>query len=132
MNWFGTVRGRVGFLAAPGVLLYGTGGFAYGEVERRADLDGFTNAGGFGPFSGNFDNKSTKTGWTVGGGVEWKLPGAWSAVSVRAEYLYMELGDVSDTLRLDHWLTGAPGATRTVDSGPLRENLVRVGLNYQF
>ena len=32
LPWFGTVRGRVGYLVTPTLLLYGTAGFAYGEV----------------------------------------------------------------------------------------------------
>jgi outer membrane immunogenic protein len=35
LNWFGTVRGRLGFSATPDLLLYGTGGLAYGSTPRR-------------------------------------------------------------------------------------------------
>ena len=40
--WFGTLRGRLGFLITDQVLLYGTGGLAYGGVE----LSGATNVAG--------------------------------------------------------------------------------------
>ncbi|MDE2376533.1 MAG: porin family protein, partial [Bradyrhizobium sp.] len=33
LTWFGTFRGRVGVLVTPSVLLYGTGGLAYGELK---------------------------------------------------------------------------------------------------
>ncbi len=33
LPWFGTVRGRVGYLVTPTLLLYGTAGFAYGGVD---------------------------------------------------------------------------------------------------
>ena len=33
LEWFGTVRGRAGILATPKVLLYATGGFAYGVLQ---------------------------------------------------------------------------------------------------
>ena len=36
LPWFGTVRGRVGYLVIPTLLLYGTGGFAYGRWTRSA------------------------------------------------------------------------------------------------
>ncbi|MGC1860554.1 MAG: porin family protein, partial [Methylocystis sp.] len=39
LPWFGTVRGRVGYLFTPTLLLYGTAGFAYGQV----DAFGFNN-----------------------------------------------------------------------------------------
>jgi len=36
LPWFGTVRGRVGYLLTPTLLLYGTGGFAYGGVTASS------------------------------------------------------------------------------------------------
>jgi outer membrane immunogenic protein len=58
IEWFGTVRARAGILASPQILLYATGGLAYGEV-RTAETVG---AGLFG-----FSNTDTRAGWTVGG-----------------------------------------------------------------
>jgi outer membrane immunogenic protein len=69
LAWFGTVRGRAGYLITPTLLLYGTAGFAYGQV----DAWGWSN---------------TRTGWTAGGGVEWMFAPHWSA---KAEYLYVDL-----------------------------------------
>ena len=54
LPWFGTVRGRVGYLVTPTLLLYGTGGFAYGGVTA-------------------FQRSNTSTGWTAGGGIEWHV-----------------------------------------------------------
>ena len=34
VNWLGTVRARLGYLPTPNLLVFGTGGFAYGEVKR--------------------------------------------------------------------------------------------------
>jgi outer membrane immunogenic protein len=45
LEWFGTVRGRAGLLATPQVLLYGTGGLAYGSIKTSAALAGFTPGG---------------------------------------------------------------------------------------
>src|SRR5712675_1571395 len=36
LDWFGTLRGRAGILVTPTVLLYGTGGLAYGDSRRAA------------------------------------------------------------------------------------------------
>jgi len=69
LAWFGTVRGRAGYLITPTLLLYGTAGFAYGQV----DAWGWSN---------------TRTGWTAGGGVEWMFAPHWTA---KAEYLYVDL-----------------------------------------
>jgi outer membrane immunogenic protein len=75
LDWFGTVRGRVGFLPAERVLLYATGGLAYGHFAADAPLL---------PLSWG----STRAGWTVGGGVEAAIDHNWS---VKLEYLYMDL-----------------------------------------
>jgi outer membrane immunogenic protein len=130
LNWFGTVRGRLGYVAGP-TLFYATGGLAYGEVERRANLIGNLNFGLGNTFVGSYDNRSTKTGWTAGGGIETKLSGAWSAWTAKLEYLYVDLGNVSDVLPLTYVTSPFPGATRTVHS-EVRENIVRFGMNYQF
>src|SRR3954453_11855415 len=37
LSWFGTVRGRLGVTVTPDLLLYGTGGLAYGQVDVSAD-----------------------------------------------------------------------------------------------
>ncbi len=69
LTWFGTVRGRAGWLFTPTLLVYGTGGFAYGETN---------------PFSFS----GTATGWTAGGGVEWMFARNWSA---KVEYLHASI-----------------------------------------
>ena len=75
LPWFGTVRGRAGYLITPTLLLYGTAGFAYGDVQAWS----FSN---------------TRTGWTAGGGVEWLFAPHWSA---KAEYLYVDLDSNGQT-----------------------------------
>jgi outer membrane immunogenic protein len=126
LDWFGTARGRIGALVTPTVLLYGTGGLAYGEV----------NVGG--SASGNFNgltvaipgNSSTRAGWTLGAGVEGVIGGNWTA---KLEYLYMDLGTVSGG---PIPLTGILVATRTTAglsySSHFTDNIVRVGVNYHF
>src|ERR1700704_5405702 len=37
LSWFGTVRGRLGVTVTPELLLYGTGGLAYGRVDASAN-----------------------------------------------------------------------------------------------
>ncbi len=75
LPWFGTVRGRAGWLVTPTLLIYGTGGFAYGDVQV-------------------FNQNNTRTGWTAGGGVEWMFMPNWSA---KAEYLYTDLSSGGQT-----------------------------------
>jgi outer membrane immunogenic protein len=96
VDWLGTVRGRVGYLWTPTLLVYGTGGFAYGSayasvtqfaIERWAFDVGpsFSQNSWFG---GGHQNQLL-TGWTAGGGVEWMFMPNWS---LKAEALYWDLG----------------------------------------
>lgn len=77
--WFGTLRGRVGY-AMNNILLYGTLGFAYGDLTASL---------------GSLDETHTLTGWTGGLGMEVGFTPSWSA---KVEYLYMDLGDRGYTL----------------------------------
>jgi outer membrane immunogenic protein len=130
LEWFGTARGRLGFTVIPTVLLYATGGLAYGEIKT----DGVIND----PTS--FSTSTVKAGWTVGAGVEAQIIGNWTA---KLEYLYMDLGDVSGTTATPYSLpicnTGAGPApcapphtlSTSFDSG-ITDNIVRLGINYKF
>jgi outer membrane immunogenic protein len=87
-KWFGTLRGRAGFTPANKVLLYGTGGLAYGRVNYSANAD-FRPQG---PVQYPTASRKTKTGWVAGGGVEVGIHKYWS---LKAEYLYYDLGNES-------------------------------------
>lgn len=125
LNWFGTLRGRVGVLVTPAWLLYGTGGLAYGHVGSDTSVafssttDVYTGSG-----------SSTRAGWTAGGGAEWKFASQWSA---KIEYLYIDLGTIDYTNICITAVCGAftpPPAYAT--SITTREHVIRLGVNYQF
>jgi outer membrane immunogenic protein len=114
LDWFGTVRGRIGYAMGDGRFLpYITGGFAYGG----ADLNGTASVVGT-PVT--FDVSKTYTGWTVGAGFEWAFWDRWSA---KAEYLYIDFGN-GPTIAL------TPAFTLTTNH--LIDNIGRVGVNYRF
>src|SRR5882762_2385 len=88
-KWFGTVRARAGFTLTRKVLIYGTGGLAYGHVNYSANSDfrpGVPTAILFFQYPASLSK--TKTGWTVGGGVEVGINKHWSW---KVEYLYYDL-----------------------------------------
>jgi outer membrane immunogenic protein len=89
VDYLGTVRGRLGFLVTPALLIFGDGGFAYGGVHEGVDIVSTFPPTGLGttPAFGSFT--STRTGWTAGGGLEWMFSPNWS---LKAEYLYYDLG----------------------------------------
>jgi outer membrane immunogenic protein len=143
-DWYGTARGRLGWLATPNLLLFGTGGLGYGRVSSSENLmlsyptSGvlFTfNNGGF-SFVCNFNtpcslgaSSAIKTGWTAGGGAEWLLDQHWSA---KIEYQLVSLG--TETVRVTAITTLGPGTTPASFSAIFRDqfNVVRLGLNYRF
>jgi len=103
-SWLGTVRGRLGY-SFGSVMPYVTGGLAVGDIQ--ASTPGFAGA------------STTNAGWAVGGGLEFALPGNWSA---KAEYLHVDLG------KLD---CGANCGLPT-DNVSMHDNIVRAGVNYHF
>ena len=83
--WFGTVRGRLGY-AFNNVLVYGTGGLAFGEL--RAETFGLSES-------------HTNAGWTLGVGAEFGIYQNWTA---KVEYLYVDLSSSNFSI------TGAPNS----------------------
>jgi outer membrane immunogenic protein len=131
LNYLGTVRGRLGFLATPTLLVFGSGGLAYGGANFTAGLFQTSSNPNF-PFSAvSAEYNDARIGWTAGGGVEWMFHGAWSA---KLEYLYYDLGAPSAANVLaaavpaGNLLYGAFYQSSTHFSG----HVARVGLNYHF
>lgn len=120
LDWFGTARGRVGY-AWNQVLLYGTGGLAYGGVSDNATVATAPPpaAGG-----GHGMTSSTRIGWAAGAGVEWAFRPAWS---LKAEYMHVDLGSTTTRVLfpvapvnfLDYRFQHA-------------YDVVRVGINYKW
>ena len=108
LNSLGTVRGRVGYAigATGNWLLYGTGGFAAGDVRG---WDALTPASG----------RALRPGWTLGAGVETAFAANWTA---KLEYLYVDLGNAL-------LFNVVPGVPETVN---FRSNIVRAGVAYHF
>jgi len=72
----------------------------------------------------------TAAGFTVGGGTEYKL---WNNVSIRAEYLYVNLGHGSafDAVAAEG-LGSRKLSSFTVTSSSISFNIVRASVNYRF
>jgi iron complex outermembrane receptor protein len=122
LEWFATLRGRLGAAVTPGALAYVTGGLAVGEIMTSGTVFGFDGDGN--PVNTIVSSHNTKAGWTVGGGIEGRLAGNWTA---RLEYLYLDLGTVSTVP------TPAANATvATAFNSRVTDNIVRAGLNYKF
>lgn len=130
LSWFGTVRGRVGYAVLPSLLIYGAGGFAYGHVSNSY-LIGYTNG-----FFDGAARSDVNTGWAAGGGVEWAF---MPNLSLRAEYLYVDLGHDGTLWDGKGGNGGGGGAVvppptfiAAQTGAPHRFHTGRVGLNYRF
>jgi len=106
-GWLGTTRGRLGY-AWDRVLLFATGGAAYGDL--KATIPGVGT------------NTSTQFGWTAGAGVEFALAQNWTA---KVDYLYLNLQNGSCT-------TVCVGAPVMPIGVSFNANIVRGGINFKF
>lgn len=121
LPWFGTVRARLGVEPADRVMLYATGGLAYGEIDSSVNVTATSSTGAVVAATASATN--TQVGWTVGGGAEWAFLDAWSA---KVEYLYIDFGTFTDTF------AGAGAFATVTGSSHVTDNIVRVGVNYHF
>jgi outer membrane immunogenic protein len=109
VDWMGTVRGRLGYLFTPTMLVYATGGLTYGGVYANVNNYAVSssaiteyhyrnpvevnNEGGFShTFIGGGNKSSTLVGWNVGGGLEWMFMPNWS---LKAEAIYWNMGNMT-------------------------------------
>ena len=132
LDYLGTVRGRAGFTPLDPLLLYVTGGFAYGHLTTSTSVsEAFSFPTPF-PAPAVGSAASMRTGWTVGAGAEWGIAPNWS---IKAEYLYFDLGGASYSLTpLTSIGGGLPYTTAAVTAAnsDFKGNIVRVGVNYKF
>jgi outer membrane immunogenic protein len=120
IDWFGTVRGRLGY-AMDRVMIYGTGGFAFGGGDNNDNHYATT-----GYYYGNRDK--TRTGWAAGGGVEYAFT---PNLTGKIEGLFVNL----ERDRNDYYGTTTTGYGYGYGHGRNNEDsfaVVRAGLNYKF
>ena len=113
-QWFDTLTGRVGYALAPAWLLYFQGGGAWAHTSTNITFNGVQTGQG----------SNTRSGWTIGGGVEWMFAPHWSAF---LEGNYMDFGT-------SNRVAVAPGgcAGGCAFSAKATEATVLVGVNYKF
>jgi len=114
VHWFGTLTGRLGFLATPTLLVYGKGGVAW-----VGDNHTFTNVlNGSAATTENI----TRTGWDAGLGMEWMFAPNWS---VWVEYDHMGFGTKDLTFTFPDGDFFSEHVKQSVDK-------VLVGVNWRF
>lgn len=122
INWYGTLRGRVGLVGDQNFLIFATGGLAYGGLDHSINSAGFNGV----TFSGS--NSDTAIGWTAGGGIEYLLSDNWA---FRADASYIDFGSTDETFTTSGG--GCPAVTCSARVG-YDDNfwVARVGLTYLF
>jgi outer membrane immunogenic protein len=132
LDFFGTVRGRFGFTPTDALLVYATGGLAYGHVESSTATSDVPTNLAIGPAAGSASG--TRAGLTVGGGLEWGFTPHWT---LKTEYLYYDLGSLNYALSPNAITTpccgvGTVGFVNTVAATHFAGSIVRAGINYRF
>jgi outer membrane immunogenic protein len=131
-DWMATIRGRLGFTVTPTVLIYATGGWAVTDLQvTNSFLDNLALFPPFGNSSGASTATQTRSGWTVGGGLEWALSRNWT---VRGEYLYVNFGSVTTTANVVNPPIIALGAVPNLltTSANLTAQIARASVNFRF
>lgn len=126
LDWLGTTRARIGFVATPDyrLMFYGTGGLAYGGGAGYLNV--FDNLAGL---AWHGAPSSTRIGWTIGAGVEYAIT---DNVTLKAEYLYYNLGN-SNVVTIANLAASVffPGVYATAKYD-YDGSIVRVGVNLKF
>lgn len=132
LRWDASVRGRLGYLVAPNLLLYVTGGVAWQNVRSTGVCGPFlvsdycNTAFGVAVGSQSITNSTTRTGGTVGGGLEGKLYGNWL---LRGEYRYADFGNWNEVFAF----TPTPAGSNTYRYRlELQTHIVTLGLAYKL
>ena len=125
---FGTVTGRLGFVATNRALVFVKAGGAWGDFDRSV-IVGTPVFGPGGVIAASASFSETRWGFTAGTGVEYALWRNWSA---KIEYDFMDFDTSNENFRFSGPLISA-GAVLNVHSGDREEvHVVRFGLNYKF
>lgn len=139
VDWFGTVRARLGWLPTDKLLIYGTGGLAYGSVKENViysqPIGGVISP----PFAficappNNIacflgSSSTIATGYAAGAGLEYAM---WQNVTFKIEYLYVNLGTTS-VRAVAATGGGNTPSSFTANFSNLEFNVVRFGANYRF
>jgi outer membrane immunogenic protein len=137
---FGTIRARAGVVLAPPLLLYGTGGLAFGQVHENLRVPavatgGLSPAGGFSYactigttcFAGSA--AQTLFGWSAGAGAEYAIT---TNLIFRTELLYVHLSAPTVTAIATAVAAGTSPASIAAGFSPVYFAVMRAGLNYKF
>jgi outer membrane immunogenic protein len=136
---FGTVRARAGVVLAPPLLLYGTGGLAFGQVHENLRVPAASSnglaAGGFSYVctigTSCFAGSASQFlfGWSAGAGAEYAIT---SSLIFRTELLYVHLSPPTVTATATAAAAATAPASIAASFSPVYFAVMRGGLSYKF
>jgi outer membrane immunogenic protein len=133
MGWDASARGRLGYLVSPSLLIYGTGGIAWQKIETSATCQHSIpdplcrRIEPAEPFI-TVTNRTTRTGWTIGGGVDARIVGNWI---LRGEYRYSDFGTWNNSFDLS--LPGVGTYTTFIGTQlKIKTQIATLGIAYKF
>jgi outer membrane immunogenic protein len=136
LEWFGTARGRLGYVVNERFLVFGTGGLAYGQTEETSSFFSTNFGGATSPVSTitcvihapclGGQGSQTLVGWTAGAGTEWAVT---HNLTVKFEYLHIGLPDSTMVMSAIAPAIGNATVTATFRN---QYDLVRAGVNWRF
>ena len=132
LNWYGTLRARLGVTPVERFLVYATGGLAFGSADTDVSGSAFFDDG-VNTYEEFYRGSSSDTefGWTIGGGLEYAFTDNWT---IKAEYLFVDLGETDTNVDVETVTDGISDGV--FDAGTITSDnsfhVGRVGVNYKF
>jgi outer membrane immunogenic protein len=117
VDWYGTFRGRLGFTTGP-VLLYATGGLAYGDVNMTSGMN-------MPLLSLSSQTFAMRAGWVAGAGIEYMVK---PNLLFNLAYQHVDLGSAS----LSGTATGGGSTLTQTVTSRAQFQVVTVGLSWLF
>lgn len=116
LDWFGTVRGKLGKVVSDSLLPYVTAGFSYARTELIYAADVSSAFSETPELQSAHSRKETNLSWVAGAGLEYAVGDHFR---YKLEYLYLDLAEP----KLD--------STYYALSSNFASNLLRLGINYR-
>ena len=139
LNWYATVRPRLGYVFAPRLMGFVTGGLAVGQADFdvHTDVDfSLDNDNRFVVVTGSEhfrrSDEDPRVGWTVGGGIDFCLG---PHVILNLMYLYVDLGQVDDVVTdsvTDRAVEDAVDFAKGRGSSDVKYHLFQGGITFKF
>ena len=126
VDWFSTLRGRIGYAPHQNLLLFVTGGAAMGRIESKTRFETDYTTYDAWDTSWSSSARDTRFGGVVGAGAEYSVASRWS---VKAEYLFIDLGTKTNVVN-GTYVNGDAKTYSVKNKGQF--STFRLGVNFRF